>query len=141
MGVNLCGRDVTMTEHLLHGAQVGAAFEQMRREAMAQRMRAYPCESWIVGGPSLEGLEKSLAGHRAPEPRDEYGGDAARNFLLAALGVVRRIENFLAPIEVSSQRANRRAAHRHHPLFAALAEHDDNAGRQIHLMQLQTDQL
>src|SRR6202030_985496 len=33
MSVNLRGRDIAVTEHLLHGAQVGAALEQMRREA------------------------------------------------------------------------------------------------------------
>ena len=55
--------------------------------------------------------------------------------------VNRRIENLVAAIEVRLQRANRGAAHRHHPLLAALAEHDDGAGREIHLIQLQTDQL
>src|ERR1700732_1560314 len=85
MRVNLRGRDVAVTEHLLHGAQVGAAFEQMRREAMAQRMRADPCESRIVGGPSFERLEKSLARHRAAEPRNKNRGDAARDFLFSMI--------------------------------------------------------
>src|SRR5258708_32569419 len=53
MSVNLGGRDIAVTEHLLHGAQVRAAFEQMRREAMPQRMRADPRETRIVGGPSF----------------------------------------------------------------------------------------
>src|SRR5260370_33983229 len=65
MRVNLRGRDVAVTEHLLHSTQVGAALEQMRREAMAQGVRAYPGESRIVGGPSLQRFEKSLARHRA----------------------------------------------------------------------------
>ncbi len=55
--------------------------------------------------------------------------------------VTRRIENLVAALEISLQRANRGAADRHHPLLAALAEHDDDAGREIHLMQLQSDQL
>src|SRR6266481_2662492 len=63
MRVDLRGRDVAMTEHLLNGAQVGAAFEQMRREAMPQRVRADPRESRIAGGPSFECLEESLPGH------------------------------------------------------------------------------
>src|SRR5260221_8978955 len=71
MRVNLRRRNVAMTEHLLHGAQVGAAFEQMRREAMAQGVRADPCESWIARGPSFQRLEKSLSSHRATEPRYE----------------------------------------------------------------------
>src|SRR5271156_5409934 len=75
MRVNLRGRDVAVTEHLLHGAEVCAAFEQMRGEAMPQCMRADPRESRIVGGPSFERLEKSLPRHRASEPRDENRGD------------------------------------------------------------------
>src|ERR1700733_2155768 len=93
--VNLSGRDVAVAEHLLHGAQVCAAFEQMRGEAMPQCVRADPCESRIVGGPSFEGLEKSLPGHRAAEPSDEHRRDAARNSFLA-LAVDHRIENFVA---------------------------------------------
>src|SRR5258708_1605979 len=42
MCVNLGGRDVAVAEHLLHGAQVGAALEQMRGEAMPQSVRADP---------------------------------------------------------------------------------------------------
>src|ERR1700735_3461944 len=117
MSVNLRGRDVAMTEHLLHGAQVGAALEQMRGEAMPQCVRADPCESRIVGGPSFERLEKSLPGHRAAEPSDEHRRDATRN-LLFVLAVDGRIENFVAAIEISLQSANRGAAHRHHPLLA-----------------------
>src|SRR5574341_270768 len=40
MSVDLRRRNVGMPEHRLHGAQVGAAFEQMGREGVAQRMRA-----------------------------------------------------------------------------------------------------
>lgn len=39
MGVALRGRHIGMTEQLLHGAQVGASIEQMRREGMSQRVR------------------------------------------------------------------------------------------------------
>ncbi len=42
VGVNLgCGY-VAMTQHLLHRPQIGAAFQQMGREAVAQGMRADP---------------------------------------------------------------------------------------------------
>src|SRR5258707_8724675 len=135
MRVNLCGRDVAVAEHLLHGAQVRATFQQMRGEAMPQRMRADPCESRIVGGPSLERFEKSLPGHCATEPRDENRRDASRDFLLATLVVGHGIQNFVAAFQVGLQCANRGATHRDHPLLAALAEYDDRAGREIHLMQ------
>src|ERR1700722_3190941 len=141
MSVNLRGRDVAVPEHLLHGAEIGTALEQMRRKTMAQRMRTDPRESRIIGGPSFERLEKSLAGHRAAEPRDEYGGYTARNFLFSVIVDNRRIENLVAAIEVGLQRANRGTAHRHHPLLAALAKHDDRARREVHLIQLQTYQL
>jgi len=71
MSVDLRGRDVAVAEHLLHGAQIRAALEQMRGEAMAQGMRADPCKTRISGGPSFERLEKSLPGHRAAESRNE----------------------------------------------------------------------
>ena len=40
MGVNLSGCDIGVAEQFLHDAQVRSAFEQVRREAMTQRMRA-----------------------------------------------------------------------------------------------------
>ncbi len=39
MRVNLCGGDVGMTEHLLHGTQIGSAFKQMRCKRMAECVR------------------------------------------------------------------------------------------------------
>ena len=40
--VHLGGRDVGVAEHLLHGAQVAAAGEQVGGEAVAQGVRAHP---------------------------------------------------------------------------------------------------
>jgi hypothetical protein len=31
--------EVSVSEHLLHGSQIGASFEEVRRERMAQKMR------------------------------------------------------------------------------------------------------
>jgi predicted anti-sigma-YlaC factor YlaD len=42
MRINLGGRDVAVTEHLLDCAQIRAAFQQMGSETVAQRVRAYP---------------------------------------------------------------------------------------------------
>jgi hypothetical protein len=39
MGVNLRGRDVGVTEKLLHRAQIGAAIKEMAREGVAEHMR------------------------------------------------------------------------------------------------------
>ena len=49
MGVALRGRHIGMTEQLLHGAQVGASVEQMRREGVPKRMRMGRCRR-----PSIE---------------------------------------------------------------------------------------
>jgi hypothetical protein len=39
VSVNLRGRDIDVTEHLLDRPQVRAAFEQMRRKGVTQRVR------------------------------------------------------------------------------------------------------
>jgi hypothetical protein len=38
MGVNHRGRDIGMSQQLLHGANVATVFQQVRREAMSQRV-------------------------------------------------------------------------------------------------------
>ena len=42
VGVDLGGGEVGVAEHLLHRAQVGAALEQVGREAVAQRVGRDP---------------------------------------------------------------------------------------------------
>ena len=37
VGIDLCRRDVDVTEHFLHRAQIGTAFEQVRGERMPER--------------------------------------------------------------------------------------------------------
>src|SRR5687767_14729533 len=38
VGIDLCRRDVSMSQHLLDRAQIGAAFQQVRGEGMPQRV-------------------------------------------------------------------------------------------------------
>ena len=38
MGVHLRGRDISVSQQLLHAAQVGAAFQQVRGERVTQRV-------------------------------------------------------------------------------------------------------
>ena len=40
-GVNLCRRQTAVPQQFLHHAQIGTAFEQMRRERVAQGMRRH----------------------------------------------------------------------------------------------------
>jgi len=35
VSINLCGRDIGMAEHRLHGTEIGAAFEKVGGEGMA----------------------------------------------------------------------------------------------------------
>ena len=37
--VNLCGEDAYVAQHLLHNAEVGAVFDEVRREGMPERVR------------------------------------------------------------------------------------------------------
>ena len=39
LGVDLSGGDIRMSQHLLNGVDIGAVFQQMGREGVAQRVR------------------------------------------------------------------------------------------------------
>src|SRR5208283_3057010 len=68
MSIYLRGRNIAVAEHLLHRAQIGAAFQQMGCEAVPQRMRTDPRQSWIERGPSFEVFKKPLPRHRSAQP-------------------------------------------------------------------------
>src|SRR6187455_1664500 len=61
VGIDLRGREVGMTEHHLDGAEIGAAFEQVRGERMPQRMRAEPGLQPGLAGVGLENLPEAHA--------------------------------------------------------------------------------
>ena len=71
VGVELGGRDVGVPEHLLHRAQVAAAGEQVRGEAVAQRVRAHLAVEPRGLGVALDDLVEPLAGQRAAAEVDE----------------------------------------------------------------------
>ena len=60
MGVDLCGRDAGVPEHFLDLPQVGAAGQQVRGEAVPQRVRA---------GLALDAATPGLAPHESPDRR------------------------------------------------------------------------
>src|SRR5262249_48536217 len=62
VGVHLGGRDVGVAEHLLDGAQVAAAGEQVGGEAVTQRVRAHPAPQSRLAGVALDDLVEALAG-------------------------------------------------------------------------------
>lgn len=71
MGVNLRGRDALMAEEKLHGTEVGAAFEEVRREGVAERVRRKRRDDSGVAGASAKQFPKTLARHRASARREE----------------------------------------------------------------------
>src|SRR4249919_2997371 len=71
VGVHLGGRDVGVAEHLLHGAQVTAAGEQVGGEAVAQRVRAELAGEAGLAGVALDDLVEALAAKRAAAEVDE----------------------------------------------------------------------
>src|SRR5437588_7062585 len=74
MRVDLRRRDVRVAEHRLHGAQVGAALEQMGGEAVAQRVRIDALLDACRARVSAEQLTESLPGHVAAAGGGEEGG-------------------------------------------------------------------
>src|SRR5689334_6644674 len=62
--IDLRGREIRMAEHLLHGAQVCAAFEQVRGERVAEqvRMHTFRLEPGLGGEPSQD--------QECPRPRE-----------------------------------------------------------------------
>ena len=61
MRVNFCGRDAFMTQHLLHGAQVGASLHQVRGKRMAEGVRTDLLFNTGILGPLLDQHEHHFA--------------------------------------------------------------------------------
>ena len=63
LGIDLRGRNIAVTEHLLNGAEVCAVFKQVRREAVAQGVRRdilIDLRFFLI---ELDDLPEALAGH------------------------------------------------------------------------------
>src|SRR5215218_4783142 len=128
--VHLRGRDVGVAEHLLHGAQVAAAGEQVGGEAVAQRVRAHLARQAGVAGVALDDLVETLPGQRAAAEIDEQ-------LRLVALADELRP----AAAKVAVDRRDRLAAERNQPLLGALAASAQEALAQFHVAELEPDRL
>ncbi len=62
MRVNLSGGDAFMAEHFLHGAEVGAAFDEVRGEGVTERVRTHRLVDARRFYPFLDEHEDHLAG-------------------------------------------------------------------------------
>src|SRR5438477_499194 len=130
VSVKLRGREVRVTEHLLHRAQVGAALEQVGGERVAQGVRCdalgQPCEP----GGALD---------------DPPGPDARQG---RAAGIEKYDPPSLAPVEARSDlayvqrhRTQGATTQRDDPLFRALAEDPGHAVLVQHILEREPYQL
>src|SRR5918998_607999 len=104
--VELGGADASMAEQRLDHAQVCSALEQMRREAVTERVRRDALGD--AGGlrPALDELPDRLASHARPAPTDEHSGRRSAGGPLAA-----------RPRAIPMQPLTGLLPHRHAPLL------------------------
>ena len=71
MGIYLGGRNIDMTEHYLHGSQVGAAFQQVGCKRMSQAVGGNFFIQMCLSGVSSQQFPKPLTGHGFCRPGNE----------------------------------------------------------------------
>jgi hypothetical protein len=130
MSVDLGGRDIRMPEHLLYGGEVRTTLEEVRSEAMSQRMRrdAFPDAS------PLYVLAEDLPNAHA---RERFSMRVEKHDAFA--GSVRQTRSQLAQVDV--KRALRASANRNNALLGAFAEDGRHAFREIHVPHFECCQL
>src|SRR5215213_10711857 len=111
MGVYLGRADRCVTEELLDAHEVGAALEQVRREAVAQRVRR------AVGDPGAAERRVERAADVGRPERAPADGEEDR------AGAARAGEPRAAVLEVARERGGGRIADRHLALAVALPDH------------------
>lgn len=129
-GVDLRRGDVGMAEHLLDRAQVRAAFQQVRREGVAQQVRLHRHRDAGAAGGLLHPEPESLPGDRHPARAEEER--AAR----PGPGQLRP-----ARPEVGLQRGERGLADRDDAVLGALARHADEPRLRVEGLDLQRTEL
>src|SRR5205809_5498800 len=109
--IDLGRRDVGVTQHHLHGAQVRPALQQVARETVAQRVRRHALAQPRPARRAQHDLPERLPGERAaPRPDEEQRRRAARG---------REAGTRLGEVAVDPRQ--RLAADRHQTLLASLA--------------------
>src|SRR5918994_4405206 len=109
--IELGGREVGVTQHLLNAPQVGAALEQVRRERVAQQ----------VGVDAL-GVEPGLRREASQDQEGAGAGERTPARVEEELGAVAPVEMRPAPRDVAAQRVDGRTAQRDEPLLRPLSE-------------------
>jgi hypothetical protein len=99
------------SEHLLDASQVGAAFEEMRRERVAQQMRVDPAR-----------FEPALSASRLQDQEGARPRERAALRVQEQLRPVALVEVRPTAAQVAGAARRRRSAERDDPLLAALAD-------------------
>ena len=73
MCVDFCRADAGVAEHLLHGEQVGAAFEEVGGEAVAEGMRTDGFGDAVFLGQFLHDEEDHLSGETCTSAVEKHG--------------------------------------------------------------------
>jgi hypothetical protein len=104
-----------MTQHLLHGAEIRSALEEMRRERVAE-------EVWV----DATRLETSTVG-QLPQDQERAGaGERSSACVQKELWPVATVEMRAAEGEVAANGLGGRAPERHEALLPSFAEHADD---------------
>src|SRR5262249_32335552 len=124
VGVALRRRQAAVAEELLDHAEIGAGVEQMRRERVAQRVRAHaPADPGRGGARPHDRVQRAHAEPPAARVREQRAPAPA------------------APLEIGGERAGGPAAVRHDPLLLALAEHADRLLRAVDVIEVEPGEL
>ena len=108
--------EVGVAEHLLHGAEVRSALEEMRRERVPEEV-----------GVDAARLEACPIGQLAQDEKGTGAGERAAACVEEELRAVAAIEVRAAEREVPADGLGSGAPERYEALFATLAEHADDA--------------
>src|SRR5438309_5249894 len=109
--VDLCGAEIGVAQHQLYASQVGAAFEQMGCEGVAQDVRTQRLVD--AGGFSMDPQE-------LPEPLARHTFTPSGHEQKWAGPALAENRAFLA--ELGTQRGKRVPAERHEPLLVPLSD-------------------
>src|SRR5437867_7137118 len=126
--VDLRRRDVGVAEHHLHGSQVGAALQQMRREGVTQHVRAELAPETDRASVLLEDLPEALPAHPSAPAVEEQR---------RLRGPTQKTRS--GPVEIRADPTGGLAAERDEPLLPALADAFQVAGLRIQIAQSQGD--
>src|SRR5882762_990455 len=130
VGVELRRREIGVSQHFLHGTEVGATLEQVRGERVSQRMR---CDTLGQTGPPRRGFDDTPGANARQWRTTRIQEQNASGFTA--------IERGPDLSRVQRHRAQRSASDRNEPFLGALAEDARYAVLEQDVLQLERHQL